>query len=265
MTIFTFLLFGLIIGSFLNVVVYRIREAESILGRSYCPHCKKGVRWYDNVPVLSFILLWGKCRDCKKKISWQYPLVEIGTGLIFALVGWKFFVLTQPASWLPTFYYLAIFSALVVIFVYDYLYLEIPEIVLWPSVGFAVAYNLVADWSAIDFPGGALGGASFSGNLAAILVFLFFFILSALSRERWMGMGDAYLVILLGLITGWPQILLALFLAFAIGAVCGIILIAFKKKKMKSQLPFGPFLILGMIVSLFWYAPMVDWYFTLLK
>lgn len=215
------------------------------------------------MPVLSFILLVGKCRDCKKKISWQYPLVEIGTGLVFAIFSWKFFILEQSISWLPTFFYLTIFSALIVIFVYDYLYLEIPELILWPSVGLVIAQNLFSDWATVDFSGGALGSFTYSGTLAALAAFIFFFLLSALSRERWMGMGDAYLVILLGLIVGWPEILLAVFLAFAIGAICGIILIVLKRKKMKSQLPFGPFLILGTFATLFFYAQIMSWYFSL--
>src|SRR3972149_5315706 len=87
-----FFIFGLIIGSFLNVVVYRLRDAETLLGRSFCRHCKHQIRWYDNIPLLSFILLRGECRDCQNKISWQYPAVELMTGALFALIGFLFFV-----------------------------------------------------------------------------------------------------------------------------------------------------------------------------
>jgi leader peptidase (prepilin peptidase)/N-methyltransferase len=255
-----FFILGLIIGSFLNVVVYRIRTAETILGRSHCPQCKKTIRWYDNIPLLSFVLLRFKCRDCGEKISWQYPLVEFLTGVVFALIASQYFVLENFATWPITGVILALVSALVVIFVYDILYMEIPNIVLFPAIFLALAFNFFLDW------GGAFSSmwerAFFSGLLAAAGAFIFFFSLSFFSKEKWMGMGDAYLVILLGLILGWPKILLGLFLAFAIGAIYGIILIVFKKKKMKSQLPFAPFLIAGTFITLSYYEPIVNWYLS---
>ncbi len=256
-----FFLFGLIIGSFLNVVVYRIRTAETVLGRSHCRHCKKTIRWYDNIPLLSFILLKFKCRECGEKISWQYPIVEFLTGVVFALIAGQYFALEDVSTWASTAVVLILSSALIVIFVYDVLYMEIPSLVLWPAVALAFGYNFFLDWGnpILDIWERAL----VSGLLAGGGAFLFFFALSFLSREKWMGMGDAYLVILLGLILGWPKIFLALFLAFAIGAIYGIILIAFKKKKMKSQLPFAPFLIVGTFLALFYYAPITNWYFGL--
>lgn len=256
------------IGSFLNVVVYRISVAENLLGRSYCPHCRTQVAWYDNIPLLSIILLRFKCRKCQKKISWQYPLVELGTGIMFLWVGLKFFNPGDAYSLVPTAYYMIMVSFLAVIFVYDVLYMEIPSIVLWPAVGLAVGYNLLVDWihlggEGVLGGGGLLGNSTYSGTLAAFLAFLFFFLLVSLSKEKWMGMGDALLVILLGLLLGWPQILLALFLAFAIGAVYGIILIASRIKSIKSQVPFAPFLIIGTVISLFFYGPITEWYFRL--
>ncbi|KKP79987.1 MAG: hypothetical protein A2271_01055 [Candidatus Moranbacteria bacterium RIFOXYA12_FULL_35_19] len=266
-----FFIFGLIFGSFLNVLVYRLHTAEELfLSRSKCPHCQKPIRWYDNIPVISFVLLKFRCRDCQEKISWQYPIVEIFTGVIFALVGWKFFVLIDTASWASTAYYLFIASALVTILVYDFLYLEIPMIVLWTGIFVAIAYGLYADWITIYGNYGSEASiveaslpAIYSGVLAGFLAFVFFFILSAGSREKWMGMGDAYLVIFLGLILGWPEILLALFLAFAIGALYGIIMLVLKKKKMKSQVPFAPFLVLGTFSAIFFYEPIVSWYLGL--
>jgi leader peptidase (prepilin peptidase)/N-methyltransferase len=223
------------------------------------------VRWYDNIPLLSFVLLKFRCRDCGEKISWQYPLVEFSTGLLFALVSFQFFNLNDPATFFPTFFYLGIVSSFVVIFAYDVLYFEIPGLVLWPSIGWIIVYNLFMDWGNSGVSSDVFRVATYSGTLAAFVAFLFFFLLSSLSREKWMGMGDAFLVIFLGLIVGWPQILLALFLAFAIGAVYGIILIVLKKKKMKSQLPFAPFLILGTLVTIFGYTPVVGWYLGLFK
>ncbi len=264
-----FLLLGLAIGSFLNVLVYRLRFAEEFLwDRSKCPHCQHMIRWYDNVPLLSFILLKFRCRDCKEKISFQYPLVEIFTGIIFALIGYFFFNLENTATWLTTFYYLLISGALIAILVYDWLYMEIPGEVLWVAISIAIAYNLQADWASfgnISSLGGAgiLGVRTYAGALAAFGAFLFFFLLSTLSREKWMGMGDSYLVILLGLFVGFPEILLALFLAFFLGSIYGIIMIVIGKKKMKSQLPFAPFLVMGTFVTLFFFEQIMTWYLGL--
>jgi leader peptidase (prepilin peptidase) / N-methyltransferase len=256
-----FLVAGLIVGSFLNVVVYRINLAENLVtGRSYCPHCKNQIRWYDNIPVLSFLILRAQCRDCKGKISWQYPSVEIFTGLMFAAVAWKFFDPADIATWTATSFYLGTVSFLIAIFVYDWLFLEIPGLVLWPAIGWAIAFNLIFDWSRLSLGNNLLNLATYSGTLAAFAAFMFFFLMVAVSREKWMGMGDAYLVILLGLIVGWPEILLALMLAFTIGAIIGLALIAFGKKKMDSQVPFGPFLVAGTFIAIFFSESIISWY-----
>ncbi len=272
-----FLILGLIVGSFLNVLVYRLQTTEKLFwDRSHCPHCKHIIRWYDNIPVVSFLLLHGRCRDCQKRISWQYPLVEITTGIVFALIGLVFFKGNTLLSWLSVSYYFFIASSLIVILVYDWLYMEIPSIVLWVAVALAVAYNLYIDWlmiygnnfgfltpviAKVERPA-LLQMHTYSGVLAAFLAFLFFFFLATKSKEKWMGMGDAYLVILLGLFLGWPQILLALFLAFFLGSVYGIIMLILGQKKMKSQVPFAPFLILGTFVTLLFYAPIINWYLS---
>lgn len=271
MIILIFLILGLIVGSFLNVVVYRLNVAETlVMDRSKCPHCKTVISWYDNIPVISFILLKFRCRNCQEKISFQYPLVEIFTGLVFALVGYRYFSLNDTTTWATAIYYLGVVSFLITILVYDFLYMEIPGLVLWPAIGWAIAFNLFFDWGN---PGG-IGGQGgvgvldsfvYSGTLAAFAAFLFFFLMVAISKEKWMGMGDAYLVILLGLILGWPNILLGLMLAFSIGAISGLVLMALKKKKMSSQIPFAPFLVLGTFIAMFWHGPIVDWYMNLFR
>lgn len=266
MIILIFLILGLLVGSFLNVVVYRLNVAETlVIGRSKCPHCKTVIAWYDNIPVISFILLKFRCRNCKEKISFQYPLAEIFTGLIFALVGYKYFDLSDTATWATAIYYLGIASFLITIFVYDFLYMEIPGLVLWPAVGWTVGFNLFFDWGRLDFGNNVMNLATYSGLLAAFAAFVIFFLLVAVSKEKWMGMGDAYLVILLGLILGWPQILLGLMLAFSIGAIVGIILIILKKKNMQSQIPFAPFLVLGTFIAMFWYGQIIGWYLNLFQ
>ncbi|KKR21365.1 MAG: Type 4 prepilin-like protein leader peptide-processing enzyme [Candidatus Moranbacteria bacterium GW2011_GWA2_39_41] len=270
MIILIFFVFGLIVGSFLNVVVYRLNVAESfVTGRSHCTHCKTNIAWYDNIPVISFILLKFRCRNCKEKISWQYPLVEIFTGLLFALIGYKFFDATVVATWVSAIYYLGIVSFLLVIFVYDFLYMEIPGLALWPAMGYVIVFNLFFDWVGLKGGIGGQGGVGildglvYAGTLGAVVAFAFFFAMVAISKEKWMGMGDAYLVILLGLILGWPNILLALMLAFSLGAIFGVVLILAKQKKMSSQIPFAPFLVLGTLITMLWYDQIVDWYMRL--
>jgi prepilin signal peptidase PulO-like enzyme (type II secretory pathway) len=268
-----FFILGLIIGSFLNVVVYRLRVAESLLGRSHCPHCNNIIHWYDNIPLISFIVLQFRCRDCRQKISFQYPLVELSAGILFTAIGAKFFIIDDLASWVVTGYYLGLVSMLIAILVYDFLYLEIPSLVLWPAIFWTIAFNLYFDWQSA-FPNinnarleffTPLNLATYSGTLAAIVAFLFFFILVAISREKWMGMGDALLAILIGLLLGWPEIILALFLAFTIGAIYGIILLGLRKKKLKSQLPFAPFMIIGAMIALFYGQALISWYLSWLN
>ncbi len=243
--IIIFSLLGLIIGSFLNVVIVRLNLAETILGHSECPHCKAKIRWYDNIPLFSFAILKTRCRDCGEKISWQYPLVELATGIIFALVGSYFFVATDPATWLGTAYLLVVFSLLMVIFAYDFRYMEIPMIIIWLGIGVTVIFYLFSDWVNFNSSMGIWSLNIFSGMLAGLAAFLFFFLLSAGSKEKWMGMGDAYAALLAGLVVKWPEILVALVLAFTIGAIYGIILITLGKKTIKSQVPFAPFIVAG--------------------
>jgi leader peptidase (prepilin peptidase) / N-methyltransferase len=247
--ILIYFVLGLIVGSFLNVLISRLHTAETILGRSKCPHCEAKIRWYDNIPLFSFAILGTRCRDCKEKISWQYPAVELATGIIFSLVGVYFLDTIDYLSWLHIFYYWIIFSMLLVIFVYDLRHMEIPMIVVWTGVGLTIIYLLFIDWAGFDSTAGLLSLNIFSGMLAGIAAFLFFFLLSAGSREKWMGMGDAYVALLMGLIVQWPGILIALVLAFTIGAIFGIILIALGKKTMQSQVPFAPFLVVGTLLT----------------
>jgi prepilin signal peptidase PulO-like enzyme (type II secretory pathway) len=244
--------------------VYRLNVAESLtLERSKCPHCKEQINWYDNIPLISFVLLKFRCRNCKEKISWQYPIVELFTALVFALVGYFFFDINDAGSWAAAIYYLGVVSFLITIATYDFLFMEIPGLVLWPAIGWTIAFNLFFDFTALVPAADVLRIATYSGVLAAFTFFLVFFMMVAVSKEKWMGMGDAYLVILLGLLLGWPKILLALILAFSIGAIAGIFLILTKKKKLDSQIPFGPFLILGTLISLFFYESIVGWYVSL--
>lgn len=248
---FTALLFviGLIIGSFLNVVIYRMDDLKSILyTRSRCPSCRKEIAWYDLVPFLSFILLGAKCRFCKEKISWQYPIVELSTGVVFALLFLMF-----GLSWALLFY-LIVFSLLVVIFVYDLKTQTIPEIFSW------IALVLVA------FFGWYFGGFSLVSAIAGGLIpAVFLGSLVIFSKEKWMGSGDIKIGAILGFLLGYPNALFGLFLAFILGSVVGLIYIysqnhRIDKEGLRQSLPFAPFLIFSALFTLFYGNVVVSWY-----
>ena len=241
--------FGLVVGSFLNVVIYRMRELNTILNtRSHCPECKKEIRWYDLIPFLSFILLKTRCRYCAKPISWQYPLVELGTGVIFVVLYFLY-----GFSWDLLFF--AVMSAfLMVIFVYDFIHSIIPDEMLWPAVIISLVY--------LAFGGGL---DVFKMALFGVLIAVGFLgIIYILGRGKWMGLGDVKLAVLLGLITPFPYIIITLFFAFIIGSLIGIIFLILGKKTMKSEIPFGPFLIIGLYISLFFGPVIINWYLNII-
>ncbi len=242
--------FGLVFGSFLNVVIYRLKNGRNIIfGRSFCPECKNLLKWYDLIPILSFIWLRKYCRYCHKKISWQYPIVELISGLLWVLIFYKFGIS------LINIYYLFIFSLFLVIVVYDFEWRIIPDKIVYPAIVIVLIFNLFNAFSAID--GSASGGKI--GNLrifieplfAALVAFLFFFMFFYFSKGRAMGLGDAKLAFLIGLFLSPLLAIVAFMLAFIIGAVFGIILIGLGKKSLKSQIAFGPFLVLGVTIAFF--------------
>ncbi len=234
-------MFGLCIGSFLNVVIYRLEQKQSLQGRSFCPHCKHQLAWYDLVPLFSFLFLGGKCRYCKGNISLQYPLVELATAIIFLAIWWQHFPISSLFLW-----YLA--ASLVVILVYDAKHYLIPDTVLFPAIAVALVYRLV-------FP---MGGWTFFLGAASLCIF--FFVIFFISKGTWIGFGDVKLAILMGLLLGFPGVWLALFLASMIGSIWGGLLMLQGKKGLKSQLPFAPFLILGTVVAFCWGSNILSWY-----
>ena len=270
-------LFGLTIGSFLNCVIYRLEKKQSALkGRSYCPHCKHQLKWYDLVPVLSFIILKGKCRYCYKKISWQYPLVEIGTALLFLLIfnfqfSWQgnILSLTNQAIFNSCFLFL-ISCFLIVIFAYDLKHYIIPDRVVFSGIAIVFVYKLIENlefrnWNLIE--NWSLKIENFQPLLYSLGIGLiaagFFLAIVLATKGRGMGIGDVKLGFLMGLFLGWPSIFVALFFAFLIGAIIGIGLILAQKKTLKSEIPFGPFLVTGTFIALFWGKELINWYFNL--
>ncbi len=264
MIIFFFLL-GLAVGSFLNSVIYRLDIGESLIKtRSHCPYCKKTLSWFELIPLMSFILQKGRCRHCKKPISLQYPLVELVTGALFWLVisNSKFLISNQiPISnaqfLIPVIFWLFVISCLIIIFVYDLKHYIIPDQVIYPAIIVAILYNLYLLFITHH-------SLLFSNLLAAVIAGGFFLLIILISKGKWMGAGDAKLAVFMGLVLGWPKILLALFLAFLIGAFVSVILMILKKKTLKSEIPFGPFLAGATILTLFLGDALVDWYLGLL-
>jgi prepilin signal peptidase PulO-like enzyme (type II secretory pathway) len=256
---FFIFIFGLCIGSFLNCVIYRIEKKESFIkGRSYCPTCKNSLSWHDLVPVLSFVILKGKCRHCKKKISIQYPLVELLTALVFLIVFSKFFpqnIIPSLVQIFDLFFLFYIVSVFIIIFIYDLKHYLIPDKVLFPAIFIALLYRIIFNFK------------QFLPNyfLALVISSGFFLIIYLISKGEWMGFGDVKLAVLLGLVVGFPNILAGLFLAFFFGAVVGVVLLAGKKKSLKSKIPFGPFLILGSFIALIYGMQIIDWYLNLFK
>lgn len=245
-----FLVLGLVIGSFLNVVIFRMDDLKSILNsRSHCPNCKQILKWYDLIPFISFILLRAKCRFCGKDISWQYPLVEIGTGILFLLLYLSFGV-TFGAI-----FYLIIFSLLIVVFVYDLKTELTPELFVWIALVLAfLGGSYFGHFGFINMVYGALVG----GGVLAILVYGS--ILFGGAKEKWMGIGDIKLGVILGFLVGFPAAIFGLFLAFLIGSVVGLIYIKVAHKTIKDSLPFAPFLILATFLTLIFGNTIIGWY-----
>lgn len=249
-------IFGASIGSFLNVLIDRLPREENINGRSCCDYCGKKIAWFNLIPVLSFFILGGKTKCCGKKLSWQYPFIEITTGTSFLLIFNSQLSIINKFSiindhWLLIIGLFGIISCLIVIFVSDLKYHLISDYILLAlfvfslllhlirPIPFITIYNYLQPFITNHIP---------SGLIVGLPIFLIYFI----SRERAMGLGDVYLSAIMGFLLGWQAGFLALYIAFVTGAIFGLIIIALKLKKLKSKIAFGPFLVIGMVVMLGW-------------
>jgi leader peptidase (prepilin peptidase)/N-methyltransferase len=242
---------GLAIGSFLNVVIWRVpRKVSVVRPPSHCPQCETPIRPADNVPVLSWLLLSGKCRHCGNPIPVRYPLVEATCGVLFAAVAVRF-----GAEWeLPA--YLVLTAALLAISLIDLEHFIVPDRITAPLTVSALALLGLA---ALAEGNGWRYGRSVLGGLA----FFAFLLLLNLLYPKGMGMGDVKLAFSLGLFLGWlgwGQVFLGGFVSFLLGAVVGVGLIATGIKGRKDVVPFGPFLALGTMLTILWGAPILRWY-----
>lgn len=219
---------GLCFGSFANVLIWRIPKGLSIGGRSVCEKCKGKISWFDNIPLISFILLKGKCRNCESKISLRYPLVELATGIIFTLLYLKFGLSYELL-------FLSLLSPILIsIFFIDLDHQIIPDILIFAGIVISLLYSF-----------------SFSGLFAGFLSASFLLFLHYITKGKGMGLGDVKFALLGGTIVGLINIFSWFFWAFLTGAVVGCILILTKRYGLKSKIAFGPFLIFALFLTIF--------------
>ncbi len=236
-----FFICGLVIGSFLEVVIFRVpRKLSIVKPGSYCPNCKNKIAFYDNIPLISFLILKGRCRNCKTKISLSTFMIEILTGLLFAL-SFLFFGLSIQA-----FSGIVLCSVLIAISFIDIEFRIIPNLIVLPFtlVGLALSIFLGLDrwWLPLAFCAGAFT----------------FMLIIHLIYPRGMGMGDVKLSLMIGAFLV-KNVIAGLFLGFLIGAIFGLAVII-KKRKMRQTIPFGPFISIGSIIALFWGDNILKWY-----
>ena len=240
---------GLIIGSFLNVCIYRLPRQESIISpASHCPSCKSPIKVYDNIPIISFLNLRGRCRTCSAAISKQYPLVEaihaVGYLALFHRFGHS----------IETVIYGAFFSALVVITFIDLFHQIIPDVITYPGIPLClVLASTVLPLGPVQAAIGCLIGGG--------LFFLIAILSEALLKREGMGGGDIKLVAMIGALVGWDKVLLAIFSASLFGSIISMSLMLFRVINRRDLIPFGPFLAIGALIALFWGNPILDRFF----
>lgn len=243
-------LLGLCVGSFVNVLIWRTLNGMSpYKGRSICDHCKRQLLWIENIPVISYVVLGGKCRTCKKQIDVTYPLVEMLTGLLFlwwATLGLAFFKLTHaPFTIIQPVFWLLIGLILVVIFFADVLYGIIPDLAVVLMGLLSLAYR-VSLWLSGQMKGVDLAYSVMAGVLGSA----FFLFLYLVTKGRGMGFGDVKFALVMGFILGVPKAIVGFFLSFVTGGMYAFGLLLLGKKKFGQTVAFGPFMIIGLVLAL---------------
>ena len=239
---------GLIVGSFSNVCIYRIPRNESVIyPASHCPKCRSKIKPIDNIPLLSYILLKGRCRNCKSKISIQYPIVELLTGLTYLIIYLIYGLSVQ------TLIYIILSSALIIIAFIDLNEQIIPDVISLPGIVIGLILSFIVPY--ISFINSVLG-ALIGGGIILIIAWVG----SIIFKKEAMGGGDVKLAAMIGAFLGWRYTIISLFLGFFIGALVGIILILSKIKSKEDMVPFGPFIVLGSIITLLWGEKILAWY-----
>ncbi|MFH1404518.1 MAG: prepilin peptidase [Patescibacteria group bacterium] len=276
---------GLALGSFVNVVIFRTASGKSLAGRSMCLKCKKQIKAYDNIPVISYFILRGKCRNCKTKISWQYPIVELSTGLLMLAFFCLYPSFQEGQQWvagdlilsftkggleevsglippltkgglggvyaIELIRNLVFVPILILLFVYDLRYKLILDRFTLPAIAIALVFNLI------------LGLSIWSMVFGALAVGGFFLAQYLISSGKWIGGGDIRLGILMGVLLGIKLGLAALMISYLIGSIVSVYLILSKKASGSSQVPFGTFLVIGTLIAMLYGKEIVNWYLGL--
>lgn len=243
---------GAIVGSFLNVCIHRLPREESLLRPpSYCPACQTPVAWYDNVPVLSYLILQGRCRGCRTMISWRYPLIEVSNGLGYALILWWFGLGWHSVA------YMVLFSALLAVTAIDLAHYIIPNVITLPGIVLGlISAGTILPVGLANAVLGVMVGGGILWVLAWVSPYLF--------GKEGMGGGDIKLLAMIGAFLGWQPTLLTIMVGALAGSIVGIGLMALKVVRRGQYLPFGPFLAFGALVALFFHEDIVDWYLSLI-
>ncbi len=242
------IIFGALIGSFLNVCIFRLPKEESIVWPgSHCPHCKKPIQVYDNIPIISYILLRGKCRECRSPISAQYPLVEGVTALS------SLFLMTGFGPSLSYLVYFVFVAALIVITVIDLYHQIIPDVISLPGIGVGLLASLVIPQ--INFLDSLIGALLGGGSLFIVAT-----LYQWLFKREGMGGGDVKLLAMIGAFLGWKAVILTILLSSLIGSITGILIMVLRGKDFKYAIPFGPFLSFGAVIALFYQNEIIFWY-----
>ncbi len=239
-----FFILGTSVGSFLNVVVGRYDKTRKWWqGRSFCESCQRQLSWWENIPLVSYLVLRGRCSACHSPIPLEYFLVELGTGLVYAFIISYF----KTSNLLLTTCYLLLTALLITVFLFDLHYQIIPD---WTVIGLIILAVLIH--SGYSHLQGVLRFHLGGGLAAGLASSLFFLILHLITRGQGMGLGDVKFVFFMGLFLGWPRILIGHYVAFLTGALVGVILILVGKKEFGQHIPFGPFLVLGTFITWVW-------------
>ena len=239
-------LLGLFVGSFLNVCIYRLPLGQTVLwGRSHCPHCERQIRAWENLPVVSWLLLGGRCAGCKARISLQYPIIEIVTGLIFGVAAWLY----GPTLLLVA--RLLFACAMIVLFMIDLQHRILPNVITVPGIVVGLAFSAVLP------PG--LRDAIIGAVVCSLALFAMGELVSRLLRKEALGFGDVKMTAMMGAFLGWKLTLVALFLASFLGSVIGIGLVALTRNR-DYQIPLGSFLAIGALAAAAVGQPLLAWY-----
>ncbi|MDX9786624.1 MAG: prepilin peptidase [Desulfobacterales bacterium] len=250
-------LFGLCVGSFLNVCIYRLPKGNSIVRpRSMCPVCHTTLQARDNIPILSYLFLGGKCRQCRTPIPLRYPLVELITGLLALAIVFRFSL--TPAALI----FFVFSAALIVVTFIDIDHQIIPDVITLPGIFIFFAASFLLPHSDLKTPliRSLLGILSGGGSL-----FLVAWAYHALTGKEGMGGGDIKLLAMIGALLGWQGVLFTIFTGSTAGCLVGLLLMRSSQQKMKLRVPFGPFLSLGALLYVFWGPHLIHWYFNLLR